>query len=200
MQATAGQREPCGFLFLWAPAVPVKCRGKRGRQGEFPWGCGMPGDGEERSGPGGRRRFSMAGQGPPWKNQSRGLRPRLCGRCAPPPPPAGRWAFHQRQKDKKPGPTRYGAGRHNRWEEGGRQGSAPPGRIKPPRRGPQPKGEPSRCCANLAARAGPSGKARAHGLRARAAQRLAAGGGRRANPAARARLSPSAQDRRPRRA
>ena len=46
-----------------------------------------------------------------------------------PPPPAGRWAFHQRQKDKKPGPTRYGAGRHNRWEEGGRQGSAPPGGL-----------------------------------------------------------------------
>ena len=158
MQATAGQREPCGFLFLWAPAVPVKCRGKRGRQGEFPWGCGMPGDGEERSGPGGRRRFSMAGQGPPWKNQSRGLRPRLCGRCAPPPPPAGRWAFHQRQKDKKPGPTRYGAGGTTDGRKGGGRVPLPPGGLN----------------------------------------HLAAGRSRRANPAAGARLSPSAQDRRAR--
>ena len=96
----------------------------------------------------------------------------LCALQKPPSRPLG---FRRRQKNtKKPGPTLDGAGRHN-----------------PARRGLPPWGALVRCCANIAVRAGP-------------------GSGGTIPPAAGccpgapwpavARISPSAQDRRPRRA
>ena len=128
MQATAGQREPCGFLFLWAPAVPVKCRGKRGRQGEFPWGCGMPGDGEERSGPGGGV-FPWRAKARHGKTKAGAFGPGFVGAVRPRRPPRAAGRSTNAKRTKSPAPRVMGPGGTTDGRKGGGRVPLPPGGL-----------------------------------------------------------------------